>query len=49
MSEDPGEPLIRESGISEAVTEHDRSSIERRPDQMSDMLAAGCDTRRASV
>jgi len=36
------EPLIRESGISEAVTEHDCSSIECRPNQMGDMLAAGC-------
>lgn len=36
------EPLIRESGISEAVTEHDCSSIERRSNQMGDVLAAGC-------
>src|SRR4029078_11411108 len=36
------EPLIRESVISEAVREHDCSSVECRPNQMGDMLAAGC-------
>ena len=40
--ESASEPLVGESGIREAITEHNRTSIKRGLNQVSHMLVTGC-------